>query len=353
MSVPGRFHKGRDILMPTTRRQFAQLIAAGATSAAVLKAPSVAAQDRYTIATGGTGGVYYPYGGALASILSNDVADTDWSAEETSASVDNMYLIESGDADLAFVLADTAFDAGQGNDPFEAAVEASTIVTLYNNFTHLVVNGDAGITTVEDLAGKKVSVGSPGSGTEVIALRLLEAAGLTADDLSTEQLGAGESAGAMKDGLIDAFFWSGGLPTAAVIDLGATPNLNIGFVATDSYLDYLVENYGSFYAIADIPAGTYGESQSENVPVVVVANVLVAPADMDEELAYNITKAIFDNQDSLIAAAPSAAELTLGNAQCSQALPYHAGAVKYLEEQGIAAGTCEVSGGTPEATPEG
>lgn len=338
--------------MSTSRRQFTQLVAAGAVGAAVLKVPQASAQDRFTIATGGTGGVYYPYGGALASVLSDAVPDTEWTAEETSASVDNMYLIETGDADLAFVLSDTAFDAGEGNDPFEAPIEATTIVTLYNNYTHIVVNADAGIASVEDLAGKTVSVGSPGSGTEVIALRVLEAAGLTADDLSTEQLGAGESAGAMKDGLLDAFFWSGGLPTAAVIDLAATPNLNIAFLATDMYLDQLVEAHGSFYAVASIPAGTYGEGQEE-VPVVVVPNVLVAPASMDEEMAYNVTKAIFENQDQLIAAAPSAAELTLESAQCSVSLPYHAGALRYLEEQGIAAGTCSTGGATPEATPEG
>lgn len=336
--------------MPTTRRQFTQLVTAGAVGTALVHSPAVMAQDRLAIATGGTGGVYYPYGGALASVLSDAVPDTDWTAEETSASVDNMYLIESGDADLAFVLSDTAYDAGQGNDPFEEAVNATTILTLYNNYTHIVVNADAGISTVEDLAGKKVSVGSPGSGTEVIALRVLEAAGLTSDDLSTEQLGAGESAGAMKDGLLDAFFWSGGLPTAAVIDLAATPNMNIGFLATDMYLDQLLDQWGSFYAVAEIPAGTYGDSQ-EAVSVVVVPNVLVSHADMDEEMAYQITKAIFDNQEQLIAAAPSAGELTLGTAQCSAALPYHPGALRYLEENGIAAGTCEAGGGTPEATP--
>lgn len=335
--------------MHTTRRQLAQLLAAGAMGAAVTRVPGVSAQDRFTIATGGTGGVYYPYGGALASVLSDALPDSDWTAEETSASVDNMYLIETGDADLAFVLSDTAYDAGQGNDPFEAAIEAFTIVTLYNNYTHIVVNADKGIASVEDLAGKTVSVGSPGSGTEVIALRVLEAAGISADDLKMEQLGAGESAGAMKDGLLDAFFWSGGLPTAAVIDLAATPNLNIGFLPTDMYLDKLVEAWGSFYSVATIPAGTYGDSQ-EDISVVVVPNVLVARGDMEDDMAYNITKAIFDNQDTLIAAAPSAAELTLESAQCSQALPYHPGALRYLEENGIAAGTCGV-GGTPEATP--
>ena len=336
--------------MRTTRRQFTQLVAAGAAGATLAHVPAVMAQDRFTIATGGTGGVYYPYGGALASVLSDAVPDSDWTAEETSASVDNMYLIESGDADLAFVLSDTAYDAGQGNDPFEAEINATTIVTLYNNFTHIVVNGDAGISSVEDLAGKTVSVGSPGSGTEVIALRVLEAAGLTADDLTTEQLGAGESAGAMKDGLLDAFFWSGGLPTAAVIDLAASPNLNLQFLPTDMYLDHMLETWGSFYAVADIPAGTYGEGQ-EAVPVVVVPNVLVAPGDMDDDMAYEIIKAIFDNQDQLVAAAPSAAELTLNSAQCSGALPYHPGALRYLEENGIAPGTCGTGDATPEATP--
>ena len=339
--------------MPSTRRQFTQLVTAGAVGAAFAHVPAVMAQDRYTIATGGTGGVYYPYGGALASVLSDAVPDSDWTAEETSASVDNMYLIETGDADLAFVLSDTAYDAGQGNEPFDGEIDAYTIVTLYNNYTHIVVNGDAGINSVEDLAGKVVSVGSPGSGTEVIALRVLEAAGLTADDLQQEQLGAGESAGAMKDGLLDAFFWSGGLPTAAVIDLAATPNLNLQFLATDMYLDQLLETWGTFYSVADIPAGTYGDSQ-EAIPVIVVPNVLVARGDMDEEMAYQITEAIFANQDSLIAAAPSAAELTLETAQCSQALPYHPGALRYLEENGIAPGTCGVGGdASPEASPEG
>lgn len=338
--------------MATTRRQLVQIAAAGAVGAAALKAPAAFAQDRYTIATGGTGGVYYPYGGSMASVLSSAVEGTQWTAEETSASVDNMYLIESGDADLAFSLSDTAYDAGQGNAPFEAAINATTIVTLYNNYTHLVVNGDAGISTVEDLRDKKVSVGSPGSGTEVIALRVLEAAGLNPDeDISREALGAGESAGAMKDGLIDAFFWSGGLPTAAVVDLAATPNLNIAFLGTDMYLDQLKEQYGDFYGVDVIPAGTYGDAQEE-LNVIVVPNVLVANADMDEELAYNITKALFENKDTLVAAHPTAEFLTLESAQCSAALPYHPGAMRYLEEQGIAPGTCGVPGeASPEATP--
>jgi uncharacterized protein len=314
----------------------------------LMLAPGAMAQDRYTIATGGTGGVYYPYGGSLASILSDNVEDADFTAEVTSASVDNMYLIDSGDADLAFVLSDTAYDASQGNAPFEAPINANSLVTLYDNYTQIVVNADSGIETLEDLAGKTVSVGSPGSGTEVIALRILEAVGINPDDdISREQLGAAESAAAMKDGKIDAFFWSGGLPTAAITDLGATPNMSMKLLPSAQIVDALIEAHGNFYGVGTIPADTY-PGQSEDVEVVTVANVLVVNADMDEQLAYDITRAMFENQEALAAGHPEARNLSLETAYCSQALPYHPGAMRYLEEQGIAEGTC---GGGGDASP--
>jgi TRAP transporter TAXI family solute receptor len=322
----------------------------------LMAAPGSMAQDRYAIATGGTGGVYYPYGGSLASVLSDNVEDADFTAEVTSASVDNMYLIQDGDADLAFVLSDTAYDAAQGNAPFEEPVNANSLVTLYDNYTQVVVNADSGIESIEDLAGKTVSVGSPGSGTEVIALRILEAAGINPDeDISREQLGVAESAGAMKDGNIDAFFWSGGLPTAAITDLGATPNFSMKLLPTDALHDTLVETYGNFYGVNTIPAETY-PGQTEDVPVITVPNVLVVNADMDEQFAYDITKAMFENQEQLALGHPEARNLTLETAYCSQALPYHPGAIRYLEEQGIAEGTCGGGGdaspaASPDATP--
>lgn len=306
----------------------------------LLTSPLVSAADRYTIATGGTGGVYYPYGGSMASMLSDAIEDADFTAEVTSASVDNMYLIDSHDADLAFVLSDTAYDAGQGNAPFEEPVNANSLLTLYNNYTQIVATADSGITSVADLAGKRVSVGSPNSGTEVIALRILEAAGIDADnDITMEQLSASESAAAVKDGKIDAFFWSGGLPTAAVTDLGATPNMDITIVPSADLVDEVSAAYGAFYHTGTIPAGTY-PGQDEDVEVITVPNVLVVNADMDEELAYNITKAIFDNQDDLALAHPEAKNLSLETALSSTALPYHPGALRYLAEQGI----------TPEST---
>lgn len=319
----------------------------------LVAAPGAMAQDRLSIATGGTGGVYYPYGGSLASVLSDSVEGADFTAEVTSASVDNMYLIDSGDADLAFVLSDTAYDASQGNAPFEAPVDANSLVTLYNNYTQIVVNADSGIESIADLSGKRISVGSPGSGTEVIALRVLEAAGINPDeDIDREQLGVAESAQAMKDGNVDAFFWSGGLPTAAITDLAVTPNMTIKLLPSADVRDALVESYGEYYSVDTIPAGTY-DGQEEDVDVIAVPNVLVVHADMDEELAYNIVKSMFENQETLAAGHPEARKLSVNTAYCSQALPYHPGAVRYLEEQGVSEGTCEAGDGeaSPEATP--
>jgi uncharacterized protein len=304
--------------------------------------PAVSAQaNRLSIATGGTGGVYYPYGGALANLLSDDevgLPDTEVTAEVTSASVDNMYLIDSQDADLAFVLSDTAYDAAQGNAPFEEAINAQSLVTLYDNYTQIVAKDDGTINSIADLAGKRVSVGSPGSGTEVIALRILEAAGLNPDeDIEREQLGAAESAAAVKDNKIDAFFWSGGLPTAAITDLGATPNVSMKLLPSAEYADDLSASHGEFYTTATIPAETY-PGQTEEVEVITVPNVLVVNAEMDEQLAYDITRIMFENRDDLVAAHPEANNLTLETALSSAALPYHPGALRYLEEQGITPG---------------
>ncbi len=297
------------------------------------------AQDRLSIATGGTGGVYYPYGGAMANVISDNIDGVEMTAEVTSASVDNMLFIESGDADLAFVLGDTAYDAVQGNAPFEEPIAALTLATLYNNFTHIITTDDAGINTVADLRGKTVSTGAPGSGTEVIANRVMEAAGLNPDaDIQREQLGASESADAIKDGQIDAYFWSGGLPTGSVTDLGATPNVGLKLIPHAELTETLVGQYGSFYSTDTIPGGTY-PGQDEDVEVIVVPNVLVVSAAFDEELAYQITRTIFEHQAELAAAHPAANDLTLENATTDSPIGYHPGALRYYEEQGVSVAT--------------
>ena len=298
----------------------------------------VTAQDRLSIATGGTGGVYYPYGGALANLMSSEIEGIEVTAEVTPASVDNMLLIESQDADLAFVLADTLHDAAQGQGAFSQPVPAQALAVLYNNVTHLVTTDDAGINSVADLAGKRVSVGAPGSGTEVIADRLLTAAGLDPQSgITREQLGAAESAGAIRDGRIDAFFWSGGLPTAAVTDLGATPNFNLKLVPNAELAGALQEQYGGFYGTATVPGGTY-PGQDEDVEVVVVPNVLVVNEAMDEALAYDIVATMFEFQDQLALGHPEAANLSLETATQNSPVPFHPGAIRYFEEQGVTIG---------------
>lgn len=179
---------------------------------------------RLSIATGGTGGVYYPMGGGMASIISKYIPYAEATAEVTTASVDNCLLVGIGKADLALVMADTGLDAFQGKAKFKERIPLRTLAVLYPNNMHIVTVEGKGIEKVADLKGKRVSTGAPGSGTEVKALRILEAYGLNPEkDMKRDKLGASESAGALKDRKIDAYFWDGGLPTASVTDLGATP----------------------------------------------------------------------------------------------------------------------------------
>lgn len=288
--------------------------------------------DRLSIATGGTGGVYFVYGGALADQITKNIEGTEATAESTSASVDNMLLIADGSSDVAFSLADTAADAVEGREQFEEPVPAQALAQLYTNYTQIVTTTGSGIESIEDLRGKRVSVGSPGSGTEVIALRVLEAARLDPDtDIDRQQLGVDESVGATRDGNLDAFFWSGGLPTGAVTDLATTEEIRL--LPTADYVVPLQEEYGEVYQEAIIPSGTY-DGVDEDVAVVGVPNYLVVNEEMDEERAYGITKLLFEQQEALAAAHPEANNLDLETAQNVTPLELHPGAQRYYDEAG-------------------
>lgn len=288
-----------------------------------------------SIATGGTGGVYYPYGGGIAKILNDSLPNVRATAEVTAASVDNLKLIRDGGADLAFTLADTLADAVAGKGAFEGRpANAASIAVLYSNYTHLVVLAWAGIRSVADLRGKTVSTGSPGSGTEVIAFRVLRAAGLDPDkDITRQGLGVSESAEALKDGKIDAFFWSGGLPTAAVQDLSHTPRIAIRLLPTLSLLPVLNRDYGELYFPLEVPAATY-PGMGAPVPVVGVANVLVVSRSMPDQLAYDITRILFQKQQELAAIHPEARNLSLQSATKGSPAEFHPGAIRYYREQG-------------------
>lgn len=279
--------------------------------------------QRLSIATGGTGGVYFPLGGGLADLISENLDGYSATAEETNASVDNMNLIASGDSDIAFVLGDTASDAVAGTGEFEGnAIDACAIGILYTNFTQLVASADSGITSVADLTGKRVSLGEAGSGTEVIGLRVLEAAGIDPDaDIERAQLGVAETVDALRDGTLDAGFWSGGLPTGALVDYASTGDMVL--VPTAEFAADLQEQYGAYYLESEIPADTY-ENQSEAVSVIGVPNVLVVSSSMDEGLQEDLTALLFEHKDDLVAVHPAAEELdpeTAGNVEFMDVCP--------------------------------
>jgi uncharacterized protein len=287
-----------------------------------------------SIATGGTGGVYYPYGGGIAKVLNENLPNVRATAEVTAASVDNLKLIRDGRADLAFVLADTLADALAGRGAFEGRpVPATSLAVLYSNYTHVVTTTSSGIATLTDLRGKTISTGSPGSGTEVIALRILRAAGLDPNrDVTRQGLGASESAGALKDGKVSAFFWSGGLPTAAVQDLAYSPGVSIELIPTALLVPELRRDHGDLYFPLEIPAGAY-RGVAHATPVVGVANVLVVNASMPEALAYDITRVIFEKKADLAAIHPEAAQLGLERAARGSPAPYHPGALRFYGEK--------------------
>ena len=307
------------------------------TAAAVLLAGCSEGPPRQylSIATGGTGGVYYPYGGGIAKVLSETLPNVTATAEVTAASVDNLKLIRDGKADLAFTLADTAADAANGRGAFEGSpAPIATLAVLYSNYTHLVALTGSGITTVAGLRGKNVSLGSPGSGTEVIAVRILRAAGLDPEtDVRPQRLSASESAGALKDGKIDAFFWSGGLPTAAVQDLAHSSGISLTFIPTADLVPALRKDHGELYFTLEMPSGAYPGISAPR-PVVGVANLLVVNRSMPESLAYDITRAIFDKQAELGAIHPEARNLSISLATKGSPIELHPGAVRFYRERG-------------------
>jgi len=291
---------------------------------------------RLSIATGGTGGVYYPLGGGMANVISKYIPYTEATAEVTTASVDNCLLVGQGKADLALIMADTGWDAYQGKAKFRDKVPLRTIAVLYPNNMHIVTLEGKGIEKVMDLKGKRVSTGAPGSGTEVMALRVIEAFGLDpTKDMARDKLSVSESAGALKDRKIDAFFWVGGLPTAAVTDLGATPGIKMKLLNSADAVPKMRETYGPIYVKGIIPAKTY-PGQAVDVPIAVVWNLLVCHEKMREDVAYDIVKTLFDHKAELVASHGEARSLSLEfQTAGGSPIPFHPGALRYLTEKGL------------------
>ncbi len=316
------------------RKVFIGLIAA----CAALALPAAAQQKiELSIATGGTGGVYYPLGGGMANVLTRTVPGMAVTAEVTGGSVDNLKLIGTGKPYIALSMTDAALDAFNGEDKFKAGkVAVRTLMILYPNRMHVVTVEGTKISTMKDLKGKRVSTGSPGSATEVMAFRVIEAAGLDKDkDMKRERLGVAESVNAIKDKKIDAFFWVGGLPTAAVTDLAATPGVKIKMIDHANLVPAMNKKYGNLYVQDVIAKETYSGMTADNKQATVM-NILVSNANLPDQTAYNIVKTMFDKRAALIAVHREAASINLENQKAETSpIPWHPGAIKYFAEQGI------------------
>ncbi|HEV2558107.1 MAG TPA: TAXI family TRAP transporter solute-binding subunit [Microvirga sp.] len=324
----------------TTRftRRSVLSIGAGTAAAFALKAPAIAqSRIRMTIVTGGTGGVFYPYGGGLAKILSEKVPNVQATAQVTGGSVDNAKLLHAGDAEIGFSTVDSAYDAFMGEGPFakEGKQDVRVLAVLYDSFMHLVASQASGVTKVADLKGKRVSVGSVGSSTETIADRILEAAGLNPrSDVGRDNLGVAESAGAMKDGKIAAFFWIGGVPTAAVRDLATSGQPAIRFVPTGTELAAMEKKYPGQYRTFNLPKDAYA-GMTEDSQGLGVANVLLVSAKAKDDFIKTVLDGMFNNVEEVQKLHPEARKLTLKNAAVRTAVPFHPAAEAFYKSKGV------------------
>lgn len=276
-----------------------------------------------TIATGNSTGVYYVLGGGIASMLSNK-SPLKATAAETGASVQNIQQLVGGQYDIAFSLADTAADAIAGNGAFKEPQKVQALGRIHANYTQVVVRKAAGIKSMEDMRGKRISTGSPKSGTEVIATRLLQSAGLDINkDVQAQRLELGKTVDGMKDGSIDGFVWSGGLPTPALTDLFTSQKDAVEFVDVTPLLPKMKE-INAVYAEGSIPAATYG--LPSDVKTIVVPNVLLVREDFPAGNACGIVKLLWENNAELAQVHPSGKEFTKENGPVTDPIPLHPGA---------------------------
>ena len=287
-----------------------------------------ATAGQVTIATGNSTGVYYVMGGGVASLLEKHT-ELRASAAETGASVQNIEQLVAGDYDIAFSLADTAADAVEGKGSFDEAQPVEALGRIHTNYTQVVARKGANIDSVEDFAGKRVSTGSPKSGTEVIANRLIEAAGVELGDVSAQRLDIDKSVNGLKDGSIDALVWSGGLPTPAVTDLFTSDADKVEFVDITPLLPPMQE-ISPVYEEDSIPADTY--KTASEVPTISVPNVLLVTEDFPEGNACAVTKAIWENTDALAKVHPAAKEIDPEVGQETDPIPLAPGAQTALKE---------------------
>jgi TRAP transporter TAXI family solute receptor len=309
------------------------LVLLGVTLALTLTMPAVAKTTFIGIGTGGTGGIYYPYGGGVAEIWTKYVPDVRAVAEVTGASVENVKLAHKGETVIGEVMGDVAVAGFKGLSKFKGEKhDILSMAIMYPNLLQLVTLKDSGITNIEQLKGRKISTGSPGSGTNFMAETVLKALGVPLDSYTDSRLSFTESANALRDGTIEAGFWSVGPGTSSILDLATTHDIRIITVTPEQQQKVLAAN--AEYSAVDLAGGVY-RGIDEPVPTIGVWNVMICQRSLDTDLVYKLVQALYEHKDYLVKIHPSAAYTTPENAVKYSPIPLHPGTIKYLQEVGI------------------
>jgi len=292
-----------------------------------------AGEVKLILATGGTAGTYYPYGGAMSKIWNSKIPGMNVTAQATGASVENVRLINKDEVELAMVQSDTIDFAFKAQETFkEKLTKMAVVAVLYPELIHIVVRGDLGIQSFSGLRGKKIGVGAPGSGTEANYRQLLDLYKIGKDDVSAQYLSFAESADQFKDNRIDAFMVTGGVPTSAIMDVATQRSIKI-LPIEDTMLSILTNKY-PFLSAAVIPANSY-KGVTTDVKTAAVNAVLIAHPKLSDDVVYSLTKALFENQAELASAHAKGKVLSLQGAVVGVSIPFHPGAAKYYKEKGV------------------
>lgn len=296
-------------------------------------APAGGQKTQLILATGGTAGTYYPYGGAIAQIWNSKIANMNVTAQATGASIENLRLVQKKEAELAMVQSDIADYAYNGKESFkEKLTNFAGIANLYPEFIQVVARADSGINSIADLKGKKVGVGAPGSGAEANFRQLIGAYDMDYKMMSPQYLSFSESAEQFKDKRVDAFIVTAGIPNSAIMEISSQHNITI-ISLPDEVITKLVKQY-PFLTPAVIPANTY-KGVTKDVKTVAVNAILVVNPQVKEDVVYNLTKALIENQPELAKAHAKGKELNTQNIATGMSIPLHPGAIKYYKEKGI------------------
>jgi len=309
----------------------------GLPALAALPHRAAAQGTQMSIATGTTGGVYYPLGGGMANIMNRVIPGMAATVEVTGGSVANLQLLGANRVGMILAQGDAVIDAVRGEGRFQGrAVPVRTILVMYINHMQVVTTAAMGIRSMADLKGKRISTGAPGSATEVFALRLIEAAGLNpaSDFRSRERLSPAESTNAIKDGKLDAYFFVSGVPTSAITDLGASPGVELVLLDHAQYNDTMVQKFGPVYFPAEIPAGTYPGQKAVN-KTLAVSNIVGVRADMPDALVTTILTTLWDNREDMYRVHAAARDITLDGQRTERAVaPWHPAAEAFWKARG-------------------